>query len=262
MGVPLDQIHVDGQAMWLQEAHRSANKEASDKRGTTGWGIGAATAEKVLRRPGTRLIKDCAGQMLGVHMCKGAITVNEWEGPGLFEGSQGALLSLDQGIYPYCTGKNVTAPAMCAELGISMKRVRRIIGVVRAVPMRVPGASGPSGGAETSYDEIEKLTGITIPQAVRMQGDMTKETEERVFHFSMEDMVLSHLLNGYDALALTFADYHRPGNYQVHDYGDLHADTKKLIERLEDMIAPVILVRTGPEEGDNIWLHDWEVTDE
>ena len=256
MGVPWGKLYIDGQAMWLQVRHRSSNQEASSARGTTGWGIGAATAEKVLRKPGTHLIRDDVALPRAIFIGSVAHVVYDIPGPGLFEGSQGALLSLDQGRYPYCTGKNVTVPAMCAELGISLKRVRRVVGVVRLVPMRVPGESGSTGGRETSYDALETLTGISIPKVKRMQGDMTKETEERVFEFSMSDLRHSHRLNGYDSIVITFADYHRPGNYLVRNWEDLHPATQRLINQIGKEIAPVILVRTGPGEYDNIWLEE------
>jgi len=255
MQVPLNYIYVDSQAMWLQEYHRTLNREASEQRGTTGWGVGAAVAEKVLRKSNTQLIRDCT-TLPEVCVRSVARVIAGMNGPGLFEGSQGALLSLDHGTYPYCTSKNVTVPAMCGELGISLKRVRRVIGVVRLVPMRVPGASGPTGGEETTYDVLEEETGLRIPQAQRMQGDATKSTEERVFKFNMGDLLFSHCLNGYDALVITFADYHREGNYRVTELTDLHPDTLELIHRIEEEVAPVLLVRTGPGEYDNIWLKE------
>jgi len=256
MGVAPERIMVDGQAMWLKPEHAAANEVIGQARGTTGWGIGAAVAEKVRRRPGTQLIRDAADLLPGIRIGSVSDTLMGVDGPGLVEGSQGALLSLDQGDYPYCTAKNVTVPAMFGELGVSFKRLRYVFGVVRLVPMRVPGESGPAGGKELSYDEIEQSTGLRIPKSKRMQGDATKETEERVFEFSMDELLTSHGLNGYDGLAVTFADYHRPGNYRVTEWDKLHEDTRKLIMQINDTIAPVFLVRTGQGEHDNIWLKD------
>jgi len=256
MGVPLKEIYVDEQAMWLKPEHAKRNEALGHARGTTGWGVGQAVAEKVLRSPATELMGEAPVlRDSGVWMCYVGAVLNSFPGPGLFEGSQGALLSLDHGLYPYCTSKNVTAPAMCGELGISLKRVRTVIGVVRLVPMRVPGKSGDTGGEEVFFDDIEERTGLRIPDVKRRQGDATQDENERLFEFSWDDLELSHMLNGYDAIAVTFADYHRPGNYRVTEWGKLHEDTRALVINIGKRIAPVFLVRTGQGEHDNIWLN-------
>jgi hypothetical protein len=134
--------------------------------------------------------------------------------------------------------------------------------VVRLVLMRVPGPSGPTGGREVTYDEVERRCGLRLPHHRRLQGDTTKwkasnvaekAEEERLFDLSMEELLLSHRLNQYDALAVTFTDFHRRGNYRVTSWDQLHPETQQTIRDIEDAVAPVILVRTGPGEHDNIW---------
>lgn len=262
LGIPLDRVFVDSQAMWLKEEHAEENLQLANARGSTGWGVGCALAEKVRRSPKTKLIGDCVEMQraLGDRLARLPMILPLLREPGLLEGSQGALLSLDQGYFPYCTGKNVTVPALCAELGINHKDIRKVWGVVRAVPMRVPGPSGPSKGQEVSFDSVEKRVGVRLPDYVRRQGDAhrwdSRGGQERLFEFSMEELRLSHRLNGFDYLVLTFTDYHRPGNYRVRRWGDLHPDTQALVDRISQAIAPVVLVRTGPGEHDNIWLED------
>ena len=266
MGIGPDRVLVDGNAMWLREDHASANLAIGNARGTTGWGIGAAVAEKVRRKPETKLAKDCEllQDWLGSNLRSDVPQfLQEHPGPGLMEGSQGAMLSLDHGHFPYCTAKNVTVPGMLAELGISQKRVRRVIGVARLVMMRVPGPSGPTGGKELSYDEVEERTGLRLPHHTRLQGDTSRwkasnrpdqAEEERLFDLSLEELWKSHLLNGYDCLAITFTDMHRQGNYRKQSWNDLHSDTRDLIKVIEREIGvPVVLVRTGRGEFDNIW---------
>ena len=265
LGLPLARVIVDPHAMWLKPKHAAENLETGNMRGTTGWGIGAAVAEKVRRRPGTELIGDCEAlrQALGRNLRSVPEFLAEAGGPGLVEGSQGALLSLDHGYYPYCTAKNVTVPAMAGEFGFGHGRIRRVTGVFRMVLMRVPGPSGPSAGRELSFDDVEARCSLRLPHHRRLQGDTTrwqaslkpeKAEEERLFDFSLEELYKSHLLNGYDALALTFADFHRRGNYRVTRWDDLHPDTRALVGQIERTVnVPVVLVRTGPGEHDNIW---------
>lgn len=257
LSVNLDNVVIDPHAMWLKREHATKGKEAGDKRATTGWGVGAAMAEKVSRKPGTQLIGDNPDLQ---RFLKDVPLYLADKGPGLMESSQGALLSLDHGHYPYCTSKNVTVPSMCAEMGLGYDRVRKVFGVTRLIPMRVPGQSGPALGKELTYDEVEKSSGVRIPSQIRTQGDASRwnsETgEERLFEFSMDEMRKSHILNVYNGLAVTFADYHRPGNFRAKRFEELHEDTRNLINEISREIAPVFLVRTGPGEHDNIWLLD------
>ncbi len=265
LGIDLDRVFVDPHAMWLLPDHATDSLEIGNIRGTTGWGIGTAVAEKVRRRPGTKLIGDCPElqDALGDHLCSVPELLERIDGPGLVEGSQGTFLSLDHGFYPYCTAKNVTVPAIAGELGISTKRIRSVIGVFRMVPMRVPGKSGPTMARELSFDEVESITNLRLPHHKRLQGDASrwkagkqpnKADEERLFEFSLEELYKSHILNGFDGLVLTFADYHRAGNYRVTRWENLHKDTKQLVSDIENEIGvPVWIVRTGQGEHDNIW---------
>jgi adenylosuccinate synthase len=268
LGVDTKDIYVDDLAMWLTEQHAADNRERGDKRGTTGWGIGAATAEKVARNPETKLMRDSTElkELLGDNLTKiGMRMQTDFAGKGLFEGSQGFMLSLNHGRFPWSTAKDVTISNMCSELGLSTKRIEKVIGVVRLVFMRVSGPSGPTGGQEISYDDVEKRTGLRQPNHKRMQGDSMKWTstvgkaagatdEERLFDFSMEELIYSHSVNGYDELAVTFCDMHRKGNYRVTKWEDLHIDTRNDILRIQETLnVPVTLVRTGQGEHDNIW---------
>lgn len=277
LGIPTDRIWVDPLAMWLREFHATKNRDVGDKRGTTGWGVGAATSAKVGRSPDVELIGACPElkDVLGSRLTKlGPIMDTQFGGRGLFEGSQGFMLSLNHGRYPWSTAKDVTITNMCSELGLSHKRIGKVTGVVRLVFMRVSGPSGPTGGQELSYDEVEQRTGLRFPNHKRLQGDSMKWTstdgksagvtdEERLFDFSMEELKYSHSVNAYDQLAITFADMHRAGNYRVRTWADLHPDTKDAIIKIENELdVPVVLIRTGQGEHDNIWRTDpdlvWE----
>lgn len=257
LGIDMDNVRVDPHAMWLKASHAKDNLDVANARGSTGWGVGAAIAEKVRRDPETKLIGDC--EEMRVALKNRFTDVPYWiqgvYGPGLVEGSQGTMLSLDHGHYPYCTSKNVTAPAVCAELGIGLKRVRSVVGVARLVMMRVPGPSGPTGGTEISFDEVESRTGMRIPQSKRSQSDASlwdSRTDERLFDMSIGEIHRSHILNNFDKIAVTFADYHRAGNYRATEWDQLHPETQSAIKEIEQHIAPVFLIRTGQGEHDFI----------
>lgn len=75
----------------------------------------------------------------------------------LLEGSQGTLLDVDHGTYPFVTSSNPTAGGACAGSGIGPTRVTRVIGIVKAYTTRV--GSGPFP-TELNDEDGEKLRTI------------------------------------------------------------------------------------------------------
>ena len=59
----------------------------------------------------------------------------------LLEGSQGTLLDVDHGTYPFVTSSNPTAGGACAGSGIGPTKITRVIGILKAYTTRV--GSGP-----------------------------------------------------------------------------------------------------------------------
>jgi adenylosuccinate synthase len=59
----------------------------------------------------------------------------------LLEGSQGTMLDVDHGSYPFVTSSNPTAGGACTGSGIGPTRITRVIGIVKAYTTRV--GSGP-----------------------------------------------------------------------------------------------------------------------
>jgi adenylosuccinate synthase len=55
----------------------------------------------------------------------------------LVEGAQGTFLDIDFGTYPYVTASNPTVGGACTGLGLSPKRIDRVIGVAKAYTTRV-----------------------------------------------------------------------------------------------------------------------------
>ncbi|MBV8540127.1 MAG: adenylosuccinate synthase, partial [Pseudonocardiales bacterium] len=59
----------------------------------------------------------------------------------LLEGSQGTLLDVDHGTYPFVTSSNPTAGGACAGSGIGPTRITAVVGILKAYTTRV--GSGP-----------------------------------------------------------------------------------------------------------------------
>ncbi|MEY3736425.1 MAG: hypothetical protein RLZZ251_141, partial [Actinomycetota bacterium] len=75
----------------------------------------------------------------------------------LLEGSQGTLLDVDHGTYPFVTSSNPTAGGAATGSGIGPTKITRVIGIVKAYTTRV--GSGPFP-TELLDDDGEKLRSI------------------------------------------------------------------------------------------------------
>lgn len=233
-------VFIDPQAGVIEPQHTLAGKETA-WRGSTHQGTGQAVAHKVLR---DGQFKTAAHYPeLQPYVWAGGVwsLMRLWlqQGlTGLIEGAQGALLSLNHGYYPYCTSKDVTPAALLAEAGIPTGAVREIYGVYRTVPMRVPGNSGPTGGAELAWSELEHFAKLSIPPSAKKQTD--SGSIERIFLWSWEDFTKSVFLCGPTRMVLTFADWWPAGLME-------EPDINQHIQMMEDNAGcPVVMVRYGP----------------
>lgn len=231
------------------ETHvKAGNHKKTTWRGSTFQGNGQAVAHKVLRDGTFKTAKDY--EELQQYVCKFNNTwqlLKFWLSDGycgLLEGSQGALLSLNHGYYPFCTAKDVTPPALLAEAGLPIQAVRNVYAVYRTIPMRVPGNSGPTGGKELTWKQLEEYIGKSIPESVKHQTDSGKR--ERIFLWSWEDFSKSIHLCGPTHLVLTFADW-----WPTKLMASRGHTLEKHISSMSAIAgAPVFMVRHGPEWGD------------
>jgi len=113
-----DRIFIDPQAGVIDPDHVEKGKEAALFRGSTHQGNGQAVAHKVMRDGGFKVARDYSELQPFIIRGDAVELIGEWTANGqygLLEGSQGALLSLNHGYYPYCTSKDVTPAALLAE---------------------------------------------------------------------------------------------------------------------------------------------------
>jgi adenylosuccinate synthase len=81
---------------------------------------------------------------LASHICDTRLLLNqalERDETVLLEGSQGTLLDVDHGTYPFVTSSNPTAGGAAAGSGIGPTRITRVIGILKAYTTRV--GAGP-----------------------------------------------------------------------------------------------------------------------
>ncbi len=115
----------------------------------------------------------------------------------LYEGAQGCMLDVDLGTYPFATSSNTTVGGALTGLGISLKMIDEVIGVIKAYTTRV--GSGPFP-TELVDDIGEQL---------RSQGDEYGASTGRPRRCGWLDLVpLRHAvrINGVDSIAVTKLD--------------------------------------------------------
>lgn len=134
------------------------------------------------------------------HVRATASLLNRWIDDGdsvLFEGSQGALLDLDHGTYPFVTSSSSTAGGVCSGAGVPPTRITGVLGVIKAYTTRVGGGPFPT--------ELEDQVGAHL----RDRGNEFGTTTGRPRRCGWFDAVAarySRMLNGTDVLAVTKLD--------------------------------------------------------
>lgn len=233
-----ERLFIDGQAGVIPPDYAGRDDETA-WRGSTHQGVGKSVAQKVRRTGDFKLAEDY--RELRSYTTDTVMLMNRWlrvGKRGLFEGSQGALLSLDLGAYPFNTSKNITPAGMLGEAGISARYLNDVYSIYRTVPMRVPGNSGPTGGREMTWEELERRANIDIPEHKKIQTDSPKDAPERVFEWSWDDFERSVAIVGPDYLVFTFLDWYEGNEKQLMSVASQMAE------------APVVLTRNGPKWED------------
>lgn len=180
---------VDPEATLLREDHkrREAGAGLVERIGSTGKGIGAARADRIMRKPDLRLGDDWASvaalERVGVVIApvsklysvpKQAVAPMRYQ--VVIEGTQGYGLGLHAGHYPKTTSSDCRAIDFLGMAGLSPwqlaggVRAFKVWVVVRPFPIRVAGDSGPLLD-ETTWEELgltpEKTT---VTKKVRRVG--------------------------------------------------------------------------------------------
>ncbi len=224
---------VDGSSMV-----EAASDNLKARRGGYGMGMSNTLCKKIRRDGSVTLAKAVYDRYIGDFFAIPDKT------RGLVEGTQGALLSLNHGDYPYVTSTDTTAPAVMAMAGLGPDFINCIYGVVRCIPMRVAGNSGPFMGEEIDFDIIEKEVGITIPEERKYQTalDGSPDGAERIARFSVEEFTRALMLNTPDQIILTHTDWVTPKVLDIIISNIENTGTLLLGRRL-----PVTYIRTGDD---------------
>jgi adenylosuccinate synthase len=77
----------------------------------------------------------------------------------LLEGSQGTLLDVDHGTYPFVTSSNPTAGGAAVGSGIGPTRITRVIGILKAYTTRVGSGPFPTELLDAMGEHLRKAGG-------------------------------------------------------------------------------------------------------
>ena len=154
----------------------------------------------------------------------------------LLEGTQGTFLSVYHGTYPYVTSKDVTASAICADVGLGPLRVDQVVLVLKAYMTRV--GAGPLEG-ELNEREIGR-------RGWREVGTVTGRPR-RAAPLNLDMAKRAVTLNSASQIAITKIDVLFPELRGARQDRDLSEPARRFIDEVERaMSIPVSIIGTGP----------------
>jgi adenylosuccinate synthase len=203
----------------------------------------------------------------------------------IYEGAQGVLLDVDCGSYPYVTSSSPAPGGILTGLGIGLKCVGEVIGIIKAYTTRVGGGPFPT--------ELDDETGSLMRERGAEFGASTGRPR-RCGWFDAVSVKYVVMVSGIDRLAMTKFDvldgigsvkvctgYRLDGKVSmdfspnvealgrvepvykefegwsktegIKRYKDLPASAKDYVGALEDFLGvEIAIVSTGPDEKDTI----------
>jgi adenylosuccinate synthase len=238
-----DRTFVDPQCCIIANTH--IEMDSSDPNlnriGTTGTGTGPANADRALRK--AFLARDSFE--LSEYLQDIPSIVNraiDEDKTVLVEGTQGTFLSLYHGTYPFVTSKDVTASAICSDVGIGPKKVSEVLIVFKAYVTRV--GSGPLEGEL----ELEETTSKGWTEYGSVTGRL-----RRAAPFNYDLAKRSIMLNSATQIALTKLDIVFPSDAGKRQFDNLTSDAKGFVNNIEKEVGlKVEVIGTGQELDDII----------
>jgi adenylosuccinate synthase len=260
--VDKERLCIDRNAMIITNEDIESEATLVRNIGSTGQGVGAATARRILKRQrSTLLAKDIPElrPFLGSaqEILEDAFSKN-WRVQ--LEGTQGTGLSLFHGSYPHVTSRDTTALGCLAEAGIPPNRVRKIVMVCRTYPIRVGNPKGSSSGPlrDISWEEIARRSGYNADKLRSAERTTTTNRRRRIGEFDWALLHRAAFLNGATDIALTFTDYISKENLKAKRFEQLTPETINFIQEVERITgAPISIISTGFNNRSIIDRRSW-----
>ena len=209
----------------------------------------------------------------------------------LLEGSQGTLLDVDHGTYPFVTSSNPVAGGACAGSGIGPTRISRVIAIIKAYTTRVGEGPFPTELDDATGERLRSVGGefgVTTGRARRTGWYDAVIARYAARVNGVTDFFLTKLdvLTGFDTIPVCVA-YKLPGGAIVEelpmtqtdlhhaepvfeelpgwkddisgarDFADLPKNAQSYVEALERMSgAPISAIGVGPGRDQTLVLRD------
>jgi adenylosuccinate synthase len=152
------------------------------------------------------------------------------------------MLSLFHGTYPYVTGRDTSASAICSEAGVGPTKVDNVLVVFKAFVTRV--GTGPLPEELTKEEALKRGWFETAAGTGR---------DRRSAPFNFELARKAVMVNGATQAALTKLDVLFPECKGARTYDKLSTEARQFIKEIEKQTGiPVVLIGTGPEALDII----------
>jgi adenylosuccinate synthase len=234
LGIRNIDLTISDRAHVITQEHLDMDSGGGGHIGTTKRGIGPCYTAKVARK-GIRM-----GEYAKTHpeiqkyVGDVSLLVNEMLDSGqnvLLEGAQGTMLDIDHGTYPFVTSSNTIAGGACTGVGISPKKIDRIIGVAKAYTTRVGEGPFPT-----------ELTGTPTGDYITERGKEIGTSTGRIRRPGWFDSVVGRRasrVNGIDEIAILKLDVltgiGKYGKLKLcYSYDVDGKDTLELPESLDD----------------------------
>jgi adenylosuccinate synthase len=254
-GLEVGRLAIDPQAMIIEPADVELEAALVAKIGSTGKGVGAATARRIMGRTAdlvsvpVRLAGEIDDLQPYIRPAMDVLAEAYAQSDRvLLEGTQGTALSLYHGHYPHVTSRDTTAAGCLAEAGIPPHRVRKVVAVCRTYPIRVSdGSAGTSGPMkqEITWEELAERSGVPIDELRTVEVGSVSGKKRRVSEFDWVMLRHSVMINGATDIALTFADYLDVTNRDARRFDQLTGDTIRFVDEVERVAGvPVSLIGT------------------
>lgn len=204
----------------------------------------------------------------------------------LLEGSQGTLLDVDHGTYPYVTSSNPTAGGAAVGSGIGPSRITRVIGILKAYTTRVGSGPFPTELHDEMGERLRKTggeVGVTTGRprrcgwfdavigryAARVNGitDFFLTKLDVLSGLETVPVCVAYEVDGRrtDEMPMTQTDVHHavpvyedlPGWFEdisaCRSFAELPAAARAYVERIEELTgAPVSAIGVGPGRDETI----------
>lgn len=233
-------------------------------------------------------------ERLRPHIADSGLVLNKALADGkvvLLEGSQGTLLDVDHGTYPFVTSSNPTAGGACAGSGLGPTRITKVVGIVKAYVTRV--GSGPfvTELDDKVGEELRQIGGefgvttgrprrtgwydaVIARYATRVNGitDFFLTKLDVLSGFDTVPVCVAYTLPDgtvVDEMPMTQTDFHHatpvyeefPGWSEdisaCAQFSDLPPNAQAYVRALEEMSgAPISAIGVGPGRDQTIVLRD------